>query len=128
MSSQQPTLQIPSLTRLERIELEKYLSPDEIKFEERPDADDRHGDLGATAAIVIVSVVALKALTTWILLKHRQRSFRMKVLITHVDGRVEDQTISYRDGSSEAPDAAVLKQLNSIFKTDIKLPASDEKN
>lgn len=124
MSNQQVKLQISGLTQLERIELEEFLSPEALQFEERSMDDDSHGDLGTTIAIVIVSVAALKALTAWLLSTRQGQSFRQTVVIKYPDGSEEERTIEYNNDSSEAPDAKILEQFQSMFISDIKFPVS----
>jgi hypothetical protein len=52
MSNDQAMIRIPSLTRLQRIELEKYLSPDEVKFEEPLEDDDGLPDFEAAGLVI----------------------------------------------------------------------------
>ena len=118
MSTQQAKLRVPGLTHLERIELQEYLNEDQVRFEQRADSSDRHGDLGTTAAIVLVSVTALKAFTAWLLATHHGETIERDIVVEHSDGRREQQRLRYRRTSSEAPDAAVLKQLGALFHTD----------
>jgi hypothetical protein len=97
---------ISGLTKLDALEME---DAEGVRFEEVPVPRGAHGDLTLLTAYFAMS--ALSTLAAYLLRKHNGMSFEETVMITHKDGRREERRIRYQSSSSEAPEAAIVKQI-----------------
>ncbi len=111
---------IPDLTKLDQLELERQLKDDEVSFEQTMKEGDVHGELVTNVAIVIVSLGVLKILATYLAKKTDGETFSYKVKTRTKDGTEQEVEIKYHSGSSQPPDAEILKQLGEATNVDIK--------
>lgn len=78
-----------------------------------------YGELGLTAGIVlVVAPPVLTALAAWLLKKRQTTNISLSVEKIGADKSVERQTLTINQVGSEAPQAAVLRQLVSGMKLD----------
>src|SRR5437762_14356460 len=103
-------LHISNLTALERIELEDCIEPDLLEFEDQTVDEGYAGELLATTAIIVLSLVTLKGLIAWLLKNRFSKQFEKTIKRTEKDGTVTVITIKVNLNSSTA-EADVLKQL-----------------
>jgi hypothetical protein len=100
------TYRIRGLTKIDRKQLEKEPS---IQFIEEPTPAGTHGELVTLSAVVTVS--AISALAAFLLKKHRRESFEELIEEIGSDGSVKRRVVKWSKESSEAPDAAIIKQI-----------------
>lgn len=116
------TLEIVGASELELLELEEVFADGTVTRRPREAGSSaEHGDLGLTAATVIVTTAALHALAVW-LAKRRVEDVRSSGLSieTRPDGTfVLNLTQMSRGKLSESPDPKVVEglrtQLSSVF-------------
>src|SRR5262249_3094870 len=108
---------------LERLELEEFFQnnslPEAIDFEKQPIDQSRHREILTTAAVVIVSLTALKVLAAWLLTS--KESDRTETIIEEVDkkGNIIKRHIIKKDTSIiRPPEDAIVKQLAQLFNVD----------
>lgn len=106
------SLQIAGLSELQLLQLEEELSADVARISEEQ-TKDRHGDLGLTVAVVVVTAAAVHGLSVF-LAKRRVESLRSSTLSLEKlpDGTVRLNISELSRGtSSEPPDASVVEAL-----------------
>ena len=115
-------LHIRGASELELFELEELLGDTELAREpEQASTSADHGDLGLTAAVVIVSTAAIHAVAVWLAKRSEGKVERGSMrLEKRVDGTVIlDITHVSRAKVTESPDpkvvAALRTQLASMF-------------
>lgn len=118
LNSMQSTLSVSAIGRLEQIELGEKLTPDQISFGDQSLPADGHGDLGVTAAIVIVSLAAIKALAP-LLVRRKERQ-----IITRTDEYTDLQGVHHKNVTEIIIEAAyseaeVLKALGAATNVDV---------
>lgn len=112
-------IRVPGLTRLDQLELGDDLEPGSVKFENQELDGAKHGE-PVSIAIIAVSMVALKVLAAWLLKNSDRQILEKKVELIGADGksrRVETIRVDLR--SSQAPKAAVLKELGRLCAVDV---------
>ena len=108
------SLQIVGLSEIELLELEELLPDSEmerLRDESLPRTE--HGDLGLTAAVVIVTAAMVHALSVW-LAKRRVEDIKESNLSLEKlpDGTIRlNVTQMSRGAVSESPDAQVVESL-----------------
>jgi hypothetical protein len=122
------TLVIPGLDRIDRLALAGQFEDNQIRFEDKPPLSGKHGEL-ITAAVIVVSLAALRVLAGYLLKDRDRGKLKRTILVRLPDGSEREETIEVDVGSSHAPKAEVLKQLGSITHIDVSslLKADDEK-
>lgn len=118
------SLQIIGLSEVELLELEEQF-PDSAMERVRDDslANTEHGDLGLTAAVVIVTAAVVHGLSVW-LAKRRIEDINTSALSFEKlpDGTVRlNVTHMSRGKVSESPDAQVVEGLK-VQVSDLLLP------
>jgi hypothetical protein len=63
MADEAVKIHIANLRRIDRLELERQLDPQQLSFENEGKDTDLHGELAIATAIVIVSLAALRVLS-----------------------------------------------------------------
>jgi hypothetical protein len=119
MHTKVTTISIPSITRLDQLELGKSLPENSVRFETDPASPDEHGELATVTAIVIVSLAALRVLAAYLMKKNKHKSVHMTVTVVKPDGTKIEKTLELADSSNEPPSAAVLKQLAELCEADV---------
>jgi hypothetical protein len=114
-----PRLRLLDLNALDARELERSLPNGSYQIEQEKLQRGEHGDLGATAAIVVlVSPLVIQAITAWLLKKRQKRSIVLTMEKIGPDNTTERRRLEITLSDSEAPQADVLKQIVSGMKLD----------
>jgi hypothetical protein len=118
------TMQVIGLTELELLELEEQLPSAEMgRLQSEGPAHSQHGDLGLTAAIVVVTAAVVHGLSVW-LAKRRIEDIRSSGLTFE---RLPDGTVRLnvsqmsRGAVSESPDARVVQALKAQLADIVQL-------
>jgi hypothetical protein len=111
---------VPGLTKLDKMEIEEEFEPGTVTFEDQELKGGKHGE-PTTTAIVIISVVAIRALAAWLMKDSESSSIEKKVEIIDANGKTRVETIKVDLKSSTSPKADVLKQLSQLLKVDFSL-------
>ena len=112
-------IRIPDLTELDKLKLAKELGSETVTFETQSLPAGTLGELTTLAAVVIVSLSALRVLAIHLARKHQGRDASITTEVTSPDGTVSKTTVRISSKSSDAPDAQVLKQLGAACNVDI---------
>ena len=111
------TLQIPDLTEEMREELAGQLPNGSLRFEQMG-GGEKARDLVTTAAIVTVSLAALRVLAVWIARHIENDETEISVQTQQPDGSFRTLTYRSKRGSSKS-EAEVLKELAAACKVDL---------
>jgi hypothetical protein len=112
-----PRLRLLDLDALEVRELQSLLPNGSYVIEKEQVSG--YGDLGLTAAILlVVTPPVLSALAAWLLKKRQRTNISLSVEKIGSDKSVERQILVINQTGSEAPPAAVLRQLVTGLKLD----------
>ncbi|MGW0769275.1 hypothetical protein [Streptomyces sp. NPDC002676] len=106
-------LRLSGLSRSDALELGEFVDRGAIAFHHEPVPEGSFGDLGVVTVELVASAIALKGMVSYLLYRHRGKSFEQVVEIEHPDGRIERRTVKWRDTSSEPIDSALVKELAS---------------
>jgi hypothetical protein len=105
-------LRLPELTLDEGLEVEEMLGSDVVTLEREPVQEGAFGDLGLTAAVIVLTAMTLKGFVSYLALRHRGKSFEQTVIVeTPEEKRVT--TIKWKDSTGEPLEAAVVEALAS---------------
>jgi hypothetical protein len=122
-------LQIIGLDEVELLELEEEFPDTKVdRLAEDSDLRTQHGDLGLTAAVVIVTAAVVHGLSVW-LAKRRVEDIKASTISYE---KLPDGTIRFnlstltRGALSESPDAKVVQGLKSQL-SEILQPATTPK-
>lgn len=117
MASDTQTLEVPELDNVDAAQLRPWLAPRAVS-----DADgfgaDGHGDLGLTAAIVIVSLAAIKALAPVLVRQKRRRVIKKTDAYVDADG-VQHSVVTEFVFEAEWSEAEVIKALGKATDVDV---------
>ncbi len=113
------TIRLENFTELDKIQLTKDFGPGSVRFEKSSPTGDDHGELTTLAAIVIVSLSALKVLAVHLARKSAGQDLSVTTEITTPDGKVRKTTIKISSKSSEPPSAQAIKQLGAACNVDV---------
>jgi hypothetical protein len=72
---------------------------------------DRYGDPGTIALALVVAQPVILALAAWILKRRRKQRIEIRGRVLYTDGTEVERSVTVTISESEAPDAAVIKQL-----------------
>ncbi|MEM7116336.1 MAG: hypothetical protein AAF614_28130 [Chloroflexota bacterium] len=114
-------IRINGLNRIEKLELQKNVDTQFVEFYEEPLEGSQYGELMTTAAVVVITVVALKGLAVWLLKTSFRQQITKTIEIEFPDGRKEKHTINIDVSGKKAPEEEVLKELSNVLKVDPKL-------
>jgi hypothetical protein len=118
-------LRLPNLDVLAALELQQLLPNDSYTLEEEQVHWSRHGDLGVTAAIVVVLTPAtLFALTAWLLKRRKRISVDQTIEKIAPDGAIEKHSLKIIMSESETPQVDALKAIAKLLKLDPKIIAA----
>lgn len=97
---------LSDLNRFDKLELEKNplfdLTPIEL-------APGRQGEPVLFTAVVVVT--AISALAAFLLKKNRGKTFEEEIEVILADGTTIRRRVRYKESSSEAPDAEIIRQI-----------------
>jgi hypothetical protein len=110
----QATFELHNLTQGECFELLKFGTEDEVRFADEPVPDEAAGEIALATALVIGSVVGLKALAQFLLWRHRGESFEETIEITDPNGAKTKRKIVWRKGEANDPEDALIERLTSL--------------
>jgi hypothetical protein len=125
MSNQEIPLKIQGLTRLDQLELKAELekqgvSSSDFQSESQKIDRDKHGELATvSAAIVIVSLAAIKAITVWLSKRRQTTTIVFSAKRTKPDGIQEELNLQIKSDRSDEIGSSVIKELGSFFEVDI---------
>jgi hypothetical protein len=114
MDPQAAVLRLPGLTDDAAIELEEVVGKDVVTLEREEIPEGAFGDLGLTTAIVLLSAVALRGLTSYLVLRHRGKSFKQKIEVVTATGDRVITEVDWKDSSGEPVEAALAEALGSV--------------
>lgn len=119
MSNSESRLRLLDLDVLDARELQRLLPRGSFEVEKKPLHPGQHGDLGITAAIVLlVSPPVIKALAAWLLKKRQRRSVVLTIEKIGPDNVTERHSLELTLSQSEALQVDMLKQIVSGTKLD----------
>ena len=117
MASPNQTLEVPGLGNVDMAQLREWLAPDQPSKSDRFGGDG-HGDLGLTAAVVIVSLAAIKALAPALVREKRRRV--IKKTDEYVDGSgIRHSVVTEFVFEAEWSEAEVIKALGKATDVDV---------
>jgi hypothetical protein len=99
-------IRLSGLTKFERRDLGERPG---IEYEEVKLDAGQHGEV--VTFTVIISMALVSTLAAYLLRKHSGQSFDELVEIIHPDGRIERRQVRWRAESAEAPEPAIIKQI-----------------
>jgi hypothetical protein len=82
-----------------------------IEYQENQLEGGQHGEVITFVALFAMS--AVPTLAAYLLRKHSGQTFEEDVEIVHPDGRIERRRVRWRANSAEAPEASIIKQIQS---------------
>jgi hypothetical protein len=104
------TIVISGLNALDLRALAKLLPENMVRVPSTELAASQHGDLGTTAAIVILSAMSIKTLAAWLVQKRQKARIKFSRSKTKPDGSSETHELSVESSSSDS-ESEVIKQL-----------------
>jgi hypothetical protein len=107
------TIRLAGLNKADVLELYEYVDRQSVTVEDEKIPEGDFGDLGLSAALVLLSIPALKGLIAYLAYRHRGKSFEQTIEIERPDGTREKTVIRWRDTSAEPIDAALARELAS---------------
>ena len=72
---------------------------------------DRYGEPGTIALALVAAQPVILALAAWILKRRRKQWIEVRGKVLYTDGTEIERSVTITISESEAPDAAVIKQL-----------------
>lgn len=114
MAEKQATFEVHGLTQGERFQLLTLATSDAVRFVDEPVPEEAAGEIALATALIIGSIVGLKALAQFLLWRHRGESFEETLEITAPDGMKQKRTIKWRKGETKDPEAALVENLTSL--------------
>jgi hypothetical protein len=123
MSSTIAEIRVPGLTKLDKLEIDEYLDAGSVRFENESMPGGKHGEL-LTIAVVAATIIGLRGLAAWLLKDREHNRIRKRIEIVHADGTTHIETIDMDLSASQAPKAAILKELAKL--TDIDIAALEQ--
>jgi len=118
MPSEARTLEVPELDNVDRAQLRPWLAPDQPSKPEKFGSDG-HGDLGITAAVVIVSLAAIKALAPLLVRQKRRRTIKRTDDFVDASG-IHHSVVTEFVLEAEWSEAEVIKALGKATDVDVK--------
>jgi hypothetical protein len=118
MTLETVVLRIPALTDDEGLELAESVGDDLVRLEREPIPEGAFGDLGLTAAVVILSAVALKGLTAYLVTRHRGKTFKQRIEVQTKEGTTV-VVVEWQDTSGEPIGEALARTLSTVPGLDI---------
>jgi len=107
-----PRLRLLDLSALDVSELKRLLPPESYEVEKEQLPPGQHGDLGVTAAmVVLVSPLVIQAITAWLMKKRQRQSIVLTIEKIAPDSTTERRSLEINLSGSEAPHADVLQQI-----------------
>jgi hypothetical protein len=117
MKSERETLEISGLTKLDRLELEKLISPENVAFEASEIDDSLHGEISTLTAIVILTPAVLGAIGLWITRNRRKLVIKQQKESIGKNGEVKREITEINLDSTET-NSDVVKEIGKVFKID----------
>lgn len=115
----QVLVQIPGLTRLDQLQLQKHLKTPELEIKaDKPHDGESHGELATATAVVIVSLAALKVLAIW-LAKTRTSVTGTTIKRTFDPTGQCRETVTKFEIHTNGSEAEVLKALGEATSVDV---------
>ena len=111
--------ELHGLTQGERFELANLASGGSVSFVDESVPEESAGEIALATAIVIGSVVGLKALAQFLLWRHHGESFEETIEVTRSDGSKIKRRVAWRKGKADDPEDGLVKQLTSLPASDI---------
>ena len=117
MASLNQTLEVPGLGNVDTAQLRAWLAPNQPS---RSDTfgGDGHGDLGLTAAVVIVSLAAIKALAPLLVRQKRRQVIKKTDEYLDSDG-IRHFVVTEFVVEAEWSEAEVIKSLGKATDVDV---------
>jgi hypothetical protein len=119
MNSNPAAIRVPGVSNLDRLEMAQIISNDAIRFETQLPADSKHGLEPITTAIVLVTIVALRGLSAWLLKSRQNNRIERTIELELPDGTRRTERLIVDLKSSSAPDEQVLKALGDLTHVDV---------
>jgi hypothetical protein len=110
-------IRIAGLTKLDRAELSEGADTRNIRFEDEQMPGEKHGELLATA-VVLITVAGLHTLGAYLLRTQEKGRIRKTVEVVDSRGRRITETVEVDISKSKAPKASVLKELAKLTGID----------
>ena len=117
MESPTQTLEVPGLDNVDTAQLRAWLAPDQ-PFKSERFGGDGHGDLGLTAAVVIVSLAAIKALAPLLVRQKRRQVIKKTENYVDSDGNRHSVVTDFVV-EAEWSEAEVIEELGKATDVDV---------
>lgn len=111
-------IRIPGLQKLDILEMSEQFPLDGVTFADEAMADGKHGEL-ATTAVIVLTVITIKALAAWLLKGRTRNRIRKTIEVVDASGVRRIETLDIDLSSSLSPQADVLKELSNITGFDL---------
>jgi hypothetical protein len=115
--SSEETIIISGINALELRALRNVLPEGTVRVPSTELGVSQHGDLGTTAAIVILSAISIKALAAWLVQKRQKSRIKLSHSRTNPDGSSETHEWLVENSSSDSQ-SAVVRELLAGLKID----------
>jgi len=115
-------LRITNLTPLDRHDLRGYLQGS-ATFEEEELTSDKIGEPITIAAIVVLSAVAIKGISLWLMKRRVKNKANLRIEKTLPDGTVIAQSVEFTFSSSTPPDTEVIQKVGEALGAEDNLIA-----
>jgi hypothetical protein len=106
----EPKIRLTGLTKFDKLDLGEGPG---VEYQESELDAGQHGEV--TVFTVVLTMALVSTLAAYLLRKHGGQSFEEDIDIIHSDGRIEKRRIRWRANNSEAPEAAIVKQIQAGF-------------
>jgi hypothetical protein len=104
------TISISGINALDVRALRKLLPEGTVRFPSPELAPSQHGDLGTTAAIVILTAMSIKTLAAWLVQNRQKSRIKLSRTRTNPDGSSEIHEWLMESSSSDS-ESEVVRQL-----------------
>jgi hypothetical protein len=104
----EPKIRLTGLTKFDRRDLGERSG---IQYEEAKLSAGEYGEVATFTVLITMALVSTAA--AYLLRKHGRQSFEEEVEIVYPDGRIEHRRVRWRAESAEAPEASIIKQIQS---------------
>jgi len=111
-------IRVPGLQKLDILEMSEQFPQDAVTFADEVMPGSKHGELAATAVIVLTAL-SIKALATWLLKNRTRNRINRRVEVVDTSGAKHIETIDIDLSSSLSPQADVMKELSKITGFDV---------
>jgi len=116
--AEEAILRLEGLSRADMLELSEYLPDADVHYEEQGIPEGSLGALPLVAAVVVVSVVALKGLVTFLAYRYGGTTEEREIEVRRPDGTRVRATVRFRQVGTHQQEAELARTLSDLTGLD----------